>query len=104
MHITIEHFDGKYPSFNISLQTAEGVEPFVIIKGCRIISGANGDFISYPATKNATTGKYWNHVYGSEGFNESVMKKAKLVAPKPVPKPAPRGGSGFDDMDDDIPY
>lgn len=103
MHITIEHFSGKYPSFNINLHSQEGQEAFLSIKGCRIVDGSKGPFISYPATKNESTGKYWNHAYGSENFNAAVLKKAQAQAPKVAP-PKPRPGSGFDDMDSDIPF
>ena len=86
MHISIEHFDGKYPSFNINLHSKPGEDAFLSIKGCRVISGSKGDFISYPATKNEKTGKYWNHVYGGEKFNAAVLEKAR-VAPKPQSVP-----------------
>ena len=77
MEITIENHDGKYPSFDINLHSAPGADPFIVIKGCRIAEGSKGPFVSYPATKNATTGKYWNHVYGGEKFNEAVLKLAQ---------------------------
>ena len=77
MHITVEHFDGKYPSFNVNLHSKEGAQPFVTIKGARIIEGSKGAFVSWPATKNEKTGKYWAHVFGSEGFNSAVMEAAK---------------------------
>lgn len=108
MHISIEHFDGKYPQFNVSLHTNEGPEPFLVIKGCRIVSGSKGDFVSWPATKNEGTGKYWSHVYGSDAFSAAVLEKAQrnkpAAPPRQAPKPAP-AGSGFDDMQDDsIPF
>ena len=102
MHITVKHFEGQYPSFNIMLHSAVGSEPFLEIKGCRIVNGSNGPFISYPSRKDEKTGKFWNHVYGGEAFNAHVLKIAG-GAPKPAPKPAPVG-SGFDDMSDDIPF
>jgi hypothetical protein len=88
MKITIEHFDGKYPSFNINLHSVEGAEPFLIVKGCRIVDGSNGPFVSYPATKNEKTGKYWNHVYGGEKFNEEILRLAtgrQRAAPRQAP-------------------
>ena len=104
MHITIKHFDGQYPSFNIVLHSAAGADPFLEIKGCRIVQGSNGPFVSYPSRKDEKTGKYWNHVYGGEAFNAHILKIAG--APKPAPKQAPKpsAGSGFDDMKDDIPF
>lgn len=99
MHISIKHFEGKYPSFNVSLHSKEGEEEFLTIKGCRIVSGAKGEFVSWPATKK-DDGKYWNHVYASEAFAAAVMKKVKQSAPKP---PAQSSG-GFDGFEDDIPW
>jgi len=112
MEIKIEHFDGQYPSFNIMLHNGQNAEPFLVIKGCKIIEGQNGPFISYPARKQ-DNGKYWNHVYGSDRFNEAVIQKARAGKPEqrrpppprqapPVQKQAPQNGSGFDDIDQDI--
>ena len=84
MEITIKHFDGQYPSFNIALHGAPGAEPFLEIKGCKLVSGANGEFISYPSRKQEN-GKYWNHVYGGEKFNAAVIKKVK-EGQRPAPK------------------
>jgi len=114
MKITVQHFDGKYPSFNISLHQVEGAEPFLVIKGCKIIEGQKGPFISYPSRKQ-DNGQYWNHVYGGEKFNEAVIKIAKggqSTEQRRPPPPrqiqqapqSPRGGSGFETMDDDIPW
>jgi DNA-binding cell septation regulator SpoVG len=80
MHITIEHFEGKYPSFNVNLSSVEGKEPFLVIKGCRLVDGNKGKFISWPA-KKLDTGKYWNHVYASEGFMAAVVAEAEKGKP-----------------------
>jgi DNA-binding cell septation regulator SpoVG len=103
MEITIKHFEGQYPSFNIMLHSAAGSEPFLEIKGCKIVSGANGDFISYPSRKQEN-GKYWNHVYGGEKFNAAVLAKAQKTAPRQESRQAPKRNSGFDDMSDDVPF
>jgi DNA-binding cell septation regulator SpoVG len=94
--ITIKHYEGKYPSFDVNLHVVEGAEPFLTIKGCKIMSGKNGPFVSYPATKNEKTGKWWNHVYGGEKFNEEVLKLAQQEPAKQ--KKAP------DISDQDIPW
>ena len=105
MKIQIKHFDGQYPSFNVQLFN-EGDQPFLEIKGCKIMNGANGEFVSWPSRK-LDSGKYWNHCYASEAFNAAVLKLAKgsstpqRQAPKPKPAPA---SSGFDDMDSDVPF
>lgn len=109
MKITIKHFPGQYPSFNVSLAN-EGKEPFIEIKGCRIVNGNNGEFVSWPSRKK-DDGTYWNHVYASNDFNAAVLQKAKSGQPQqqpspkqPAPRPAPQPNSGFDDMSDDIPF
>lgn len=91
MHITIEWFtSGKYPSLNVNLASAEGRDAFLSIKGCRIVDGSKGQFISWPATKNETTGKYWNHVWASEPFAVKVLEQALASQPKAAPKPTQR--------------
>lgn len=89
MEITIEHHGDN---FNINLHGAPGAEPFLSIKGCRIVEGSKGPFISYPSRKQ-DNGKYWQHVYGGEKFNAAVLKKAQQE------KPPARTG-----RDDDIPF
>jgi DNA-binding cell septation regulator SpoVG len=84
--------------FNIDLSSKAGVEAFLSIKGCRIAQGNDGPFVSYPATKNASTGKWWRHAWGSDGFNAAVLKKAQASqqsAPAKQPRMAP---------DEDIPF
>lgn len=101
MKVTIEHHGGQYPSFNINLHTVEGDEPFLTIKGCKIVEGSKGPFISYPSRK-MDNGKYWNHVYGGEAFNAHVLKLATAgttgAAPRRPPPPPRRAPDGFDDQ------
>jgi hypothetical protein len=85
MHITIEHHEGKYPSFNINLHSEEGSEAFLSIKGCSIKNSAKGDFISYPARKK-DDGTWWKHVWGNEKFNARIVKLASSSAPAKVQK------------------
>lgn len=102
MKISIKHFTGQYPSFNVSLSTREGMEQFIEIKGCKIMNGSNGEFVSWPSRK-LDGGKYWNHVYASNAFNEAVLKEAKVEAPAPV-QAAPKAVSApFDDLQD-VPF
>lgn len=70
MHITIEHHRDQ---FNVSLSSAQGKEPFLTIKGCRVVDGSKGRFVSWPA-KKLDSGKWWNHVYASEGFQTAVLQ------------------------------
>ena len=99
LQVEVEHKDGKYPSFNLILRTGPGKDPFMIVRGCRIVNGANGDFISYPSRKQ-DDGKYWNHVYGSKEFNDIVMSAANHA---PAPKVA-APSKAVADMDSDSPW
>jgi DNA-binding cell septation regulator SpoVG len=77
--------DSTYPQFNLELASVEGAEAFLVVKGCRIVSGQKGDFVSGPATKG-NTGKYWNHTYFGDKFSAAVL--AKALATQPSAKPA----------------
>lgn len=85
MKISIEHHNDQ---FNVLLSSREGAEPFITIKGCRIVNGSKGEFVSWPA-KKMDSGKYWNHVYASEAFNQAVLTEANKSKPQPVAR-APR--------------
>lgn len=98
MEIVVTPKDGKYPSYNIGIASKPGGKPFLEIKGCRLMNGSKGQFISYPSRKQ-DDGKYWNHVWASDQFNEAVIKKINELQPAKKP-----GGSGFDDMADDVPF
>lgn len=99
MHISIEHRDGKYPSFNINLHAKDGVDPFLVIRGCRIVQGSKGEFVSGPASKKSD-GSYFNHTYMSDKFNSAVLEKARASMPRKASKPAPAAQAD----DDDIPF
>jgi DNA-binding cell septation regulator SpoVG len=79
MHVAVKWFNDN---FNVILSSKEGADPFLEIKGCRVVNGSNGPFVSYPSKKNEQTGKYWNHVYGSEKFNAVVLEKAQASQQK----------------------
>ena len=102
MKISIEWFSGKYQQFNVSLASAEGREAFLVVKGCRIVDGREGRFISWPATKNEKTGKYWNHVWAGEAFAAAVLAEAEKTQPR---DDAPsRGKPAKDDFQDSVPF
>lgn len=109
MEITIKWFEGKYPSFNLNLHSAPDRPEFLSIKGCRIMNGNTGPFVAYPSTKNETSGKYWNHCWGSEQFNAKVLELAIKTQPQQsAPQPA-RNAQGAQktppgDFEDDIPF
>ena len=97
MIIKIEWHD---KSFNINLHSAEDRDAFLSIKGCRIVNSAKGDFVSFPASKNEKSGKWWNHVWGSAEFQSAVLAKAQTEKPKA----APAKTGTIDDLADDIPF
>lgn len=79
MRIEIEHHNDQ---FNVALY-AQGEEPFITIKGCRLVNGSKGPFVSWPSRK-MDNGKYWNHVYASPAFGDAVVSaynKSKADAP-----------------------
>lgn len=90
MHIEIEHHDRQ---FNVALSSAQGRQAFLVIKGCRIVEGQKGRFVSFPSRK-LDSGKYWNHVYASEAFVAAVLKAYDDSNPKPSATA----------HDDDIPF
>ena len=97
--ISIKWFDGERPQFNVQLASAPGKEEFLTIKGCRIVEGSNGPFISWPATKG-NNDKYWNHVWASDAFAGIVLEEAH----KAMPKPASRRPAAKPDDDSDLPF
>ena len=92
MKITIEHHNDQ---FNVALSSEEGKEAFLVVKGCRVKDSEKGRFISFPARK-LDSGKWWNHVYASEGFQAAILKELDKAPSKPAPRRAP--------VDDDIPF
>ena len=101
MHTSIK-WHGQ--QFNVNLHGSSDRPPFLEVKGCRIANGKNGEFVSWPSTKK-DDGKYWNHAYASEAFNEHVLKLAKAAMPaQEAPKPKHQSDGGIGDMDDDIPF
>jgi hypothetical protein len=78
MEISVQWFNDQ---FNVGIASKEGAEPFLSIKGCRIVDGSKGPFVSWPATKNQSTGKYWSHCWASDKFNAVVLSKAQASMP-----------------------
>jgi hypothetical protein len=107
VQIKIEWFMGARPQFNVSLASAQGKEPFLAIKGCRIVDGPDGKFVSPPRTKNEKTDKWWAHAWFSEGFNVAVLEAAEASMPKQDTRTHAerKRGDGFPkDVDNDIPF
>lgn len=104
MKITVTWFNDN---FNVDLASAPGKEPFLSIKGCRLVNGRNGEFVSWPAKKNEQTGKYWNHVYASEAFGVAVLDEAKKSQPQKDARTLgerKRSVPSLADMNDDVPF
>jgi DNA-binding cell septation regulator SpoVG len=101
MKITATWFPGKYPSFNLGLHTTEDSEEFLSIKGCRIVEGDKGPFVAYPYSKKPD-GNYWRHAWGSNAFNEAVLKIA--LKDRPSPEQRPKSKTGSDDLESDAPF
>ncbi len=76
MKISIEHFDNQ---FNVALTTKD--EPFLKIRGCRVVEGSKGRFVSLPA-KKMDSGKYWKHVIASDAFQSAILDAYDASAPK----------------------
>lgn len=82
MKIIIEHHENQ---FNIALAAKEGTDPFLTIKGCRLVQGSKGPFVSFPS-KKLDSGKYWNHVYASDKFQSAVIAEYEKTRSKPASK------------------
>ena len=101
MEILIEWQEqSKYPQFNLSLASNPGKDPFLVVKGCRIVAGKEGEFVSGPSTKG-NNDKYWNHTYMSKDFSAVVLEKAKECQPKQQ-APAKQSARPSDNFDDDL--
>ena len=97
MHISIVWHDR---SFNINLHSSEGKDAFLELKGCRIQQSQKGEFVSMPSTKNAATGKYWNHAYINAAFQAKILELAKASQPVEAKKEL----KTLADIDDEIAF
>jgi DNA-binding cell septation regulator SpoVG len=95
MEIDIKWFGDQ---FNVQIRKRPGEEEFLSIKGCRIVSGRDGEFIGWPSTKNDKSGKWWRHVWASEAFERHVLKLAKES------QASQESQAAAQEPDDDIPF
>lgn len=93
MNIGIEHHGDQ---FNVTLTSPGKDEPFLTIKGCRLVNGSKGQFVSWPARKQ-DNGKWWNHVYASEGFAAAVLSAVNKTKAESRPAPTKRSTTDSDD-------
>ena len=98
MHIAIEHHGDQ---FKVQLSAKAGEDHFLAIKGCRIIDGTNGKFVSFPARK-MDSGKYWTHVWANDKFQAAILKAHAASAEKPAAKKATKKAA--EPEDSDIPF
>jgi len=94
--------------FNVQLSRAAGEDHFLAIKGCRIVEGKDGPFVSFPARKQ-DNGNWWNHVWASEGFQAAILKAHKEAAKEDKPakakaKAKAKPAADDADLDGDIPF
>ena len=90
-------------NFNVKLHTNEDSPEYLAIKGCKIVSGSKGEFVSWPSRKytdNNGQEKYWNHCWASEKFNGHVLDLARKDRPQ---QSAPQDAFG-DKADGDAPF
>jgi hypothetical protein len=81
MKITADAREGaKSTYYSLNLHSGEGKEPFMTIKGCRLIDGTNGPFVSFPSHKDDKD-KYWPHVWASDGFHVEAIKAMRAATP-----------------------
>lgn len=78
MHVSIRWFGDQ---FNVFLHIRQELDEFLTIKGCRIVDGSKGPFVSWPATKSQNNGKWWSHVWASEKFAAHVLGLAQESRP-----------------------
>jgi len=102
MEISVKWFDGQYPSFNVAITSQPGKDPFIEVKGCRIVQGKDGEFVAPPSTKGKND-KYWNHAYFSKDFAAVVLEKAKECQPQKS-APAKKQAKDDDFDSDSIPF
>jgi DNA-binding cell septation regulator SpoVG len=103
--------DWHNDQFNVQLASKPGEDEFLSIKGCRIVDGAKGAFVSWPATKNTASNKWWSHVWASDKFAAVVLSKAQETMPSRRPAgqrparqdddaPPPRRSQGYENERD----
>lgn len=102
----------KGKTFNIEL-LSKG-ETFLSIRNCRIVQGKDGPFVSGPAAK-MEDGQWFNYLYMTKDFSSYILQMAEKHQTERPPQrqperqrqerqPVRQDRSGFDDMEDSIPF
>lgn len=100
MHLTIELHDDQ---FNVQLASKAGEDHFLAIKGCRIVNGANGPFVSFPS-RQMTNGKWWSHAWGSDKFQAAILKAHAEASKGGKKAPSKKAAKADADADADVPF
>ena len=74
---------GKWTFYDVMLASAEGREPFLTIKDCKLIDGSKGQFVGFPARKDDKD-KWWPMVYASDGFQAEIIKAMNAATVRPT--------------------
>ena len=101
--------DGKKPTQWVRVamfgQQAEKLAPY-LTKGKQVSLVIRDLHIATFQKQDGTTGTSLEGVADFDDFARGPKQEGAAPAPRPAPAPAPArsAGSGFDDMDDDIPF
>jgi DNA-binding cell septation regulator SpoVG len=99
---------GRFTFYTVRLHSAEGKEPFLEIKDCKLIDGSKGQFVGFPARKDDKD-KWWPMVYASDGFQAEVIKVMNAATVRPtdtrtLSERRPKPPTSLADMVDDVPW
>lgn len=83
-------------TFGVAL--TKGDKVLMVVKGCRLANGSNGQFVSGPSSK-MDDGKWFNYLYMDKQFSDYVTGLAIEAMDKPVPKSA-----RDEELESDLPF
>lgn len=81
---------------NIAIHKKGEDKPFFVVKGFKMASGQNGQFLSGPATK--IDDKWFNYVFMSKEFGGYITEMASKVMD------APKSSKDSATTDEDVPF
>ena len=94
---------GRFTFYTVRLHTAEGRDPFLEVKDCKLIEGSKGRFVGFPARKDDKD-KWWPYLYASEAFQAEIIKAMDAATPKQDTRTlAERKKPTLTEMPDDLP-
>jgi DNA-binding cell septation regulator SpoVG len=98
MHISIEPSKSG-STFGVAIHKTKDEKPFMVVKGCRLVGGNNGMFVSGPATK-MNDGKWFNYIFMDKAFGEYITK----LAQEAMPQQSSQSAQSKSDDSDDVPF